>query len=822
VGNESARAVSRSQEKYQMAMRSHRSGDLKKAEALYQEILEEEKENPDIYLNLGQINESKGRLEEAKDCYEKALKIKPDFASAYNNMGIIFLRKEKYDQAKDYFEKTLSLNPKIPEAWNNLGLVFQYHKAFKDAEECYQKAIFLKPDYSEAYSNLGGTYIYLGNHTKAMNALQKAIALDPSNAGAYNNIGNIYKFKDQLKEAETYYIKAISYKQDFADAHNNLGNIYGNWGRIKEAISSYQKALTLNPEYKEAQSNLLLHLNYSSDHSPEEIFSEHLLFQRRFGDPLKSKIKPHFNDKTPDRKLKIGYISPDFRTHSVDSFLEPVLLNHDPNLFEVYCYSNTTVWDNMTRQLHSYADYWRLIAGLPDEQVSELIRHDQIDILIDLCGHTGHNRMILFAFKPAPVQATWLGYPNTTGLSTVDYRITDHYADPEGMTERFHTEKLIRLPECFSCFRAPAGTPDLDILPAIKNGYITFGSFNLFSKVTPQGIRVWAKILEKIPGSRLILKNAGLDEEEMKKTLYRIFGDLGISSNRIDLLGKDPSRRDHFQRYNGIDIGLDPFPYNGTTTTCDSLWMGVPVITLEGKTHVSRVGVSQLNNLQLTELIAKTPEEYVEIARRLSTDLDHLRKLREGMRERMAASPLMDAKKFTKNLENAYRGMWNEYVSREGKNRKRSFELLDKAQALLKEGKLGDAEKVYQELLLKEPQNIEVLHDLGIIAFQQGNHHLAVKYFLNVITIKPDHAVAYNNMGVVSYSLGSLTDAKACYESALKFRPDYAEAYHNIGTVFRDQGYTNEAIRYFQKALEFRSEYPEAKKNLEDLRCLMS
>ncbi|MFI5304245.1 MAG: tetratricopeptide repeat protein [Nitrospiria bacterium] len=803
--------------KYQKAMNYHRAGNLEKAKEHYIQILKEEKNNPDIYLNLGQIYEKNGQFSDAKLCYEKALEIKPDYASVYNNMGIIFLRQENFDLAKSNFDKALTLNPNIPEAWNNLGLVFQCRKEYREAEAVFQKAISLKEDYADAFNNLGGVYIYQGKKKEAMSCFEKSISLDPCHAGAYNNIGNLYRFNDQLKLAETFYLRAEKINPDFPDAINNLGSIYGLMGRIKEANSFYKKALILKPDYKEAQSNLLLNLNYSPDFTPQEIFAEHLLFEKRFGEPLKSKIRPHLNDQAPDRKLKIGYVSPDFRTHSVDSFLEPVLSNHDPDLFEVYCYSNSTVWDFMTRQLHSYADYWRIITGLPDEQASQLIRSDQIDILIDLSGHTGHNRMLLFAFKPAPIQVTWLGYPNTTGLSTMDYRITDQYADPAGTTEQYHSEQLIRLPETFSCFRAPGESPEIDTLPALKNGYITFGSFNILAKVTTQVISVWAEILKSVQGSRLILKTAGLNEAEIKKPLYKTFGDLGITSDRIEFLGKDASRRDHFQRYNAIDIGLDPFPYNGTTTTCDALWMGVPVITLEGRTHVSRVGVSQMSNLGLAEVIAKTPEDYVEIAKRLSNDTAHLRVLREGMRARMLSSPLMDSKSFTRNLEKAYREIWKEYVSRNGQKNAKALMAMDQAQSFLKEGRLDEARNIYHNVLLDDPQNIDALHDLGIIAFQCRNFKLAIEFFIKALTIKPNDPVGQNNLGVAFYELGFKKEAKVCYETAISVNPDHAEAYYNLGVLFKDLGDINEAKGFFQKTLELRPNYAGARENLNKL-----
>jgi predicted O-linked N-acetylglucosamine transferase (SPINDLY family) len=371
-------------------------------------------------------------------------------------------------------------------------------------------------------------------------------------------------------------------------------------------------------------------------------------------------IQPHSNDRSRERRLRIGYVSSDFRQHSVGYFIEPVLAHHNHDRFEIFCYSNDIKEDEVTGRLQSYADHWRRLIGLSDEQAANQIRADRIDILIDLSGHTRGNRLLVFARKPVPVQVTWLGYPTTTGLSTMDYRLTDGFADPVGMTEHFHSEQLVRLPECFSCYQPPEA-PEVSGLPAREKDYVTFGSFNNLAKINREVMAVWARILQAVPGSHLTLKNTGLGAGTVQQRVRETFMGLGVAPERLALLGNDPSSRAHLERYWNIDIGLDPFPYNGATTTCDALWMGVPLVALAGKTHAGRVGVSQLSNLELTELIGNTTEEYVAIATRLARDLERLSQLRAGLRARLAASPLTEAPRFTKNLEQAYLAMWKDW-----------------------------------------------------------------------------------------------------------------------------------------------------------------
>ena len=474
-------------------------------------------------------------------------------------------------------------------------------------------------------------------------------------------------------------LNMICEKETNAIALNNKGGQLLSQGMAKEAIDQYQMALVLAPEKPFIQSNYLYALNYQSTPDMEKIFAAH----KKFGEfhenvaaksaavqsPITSNaatstatsaaINSAINAVTTEQRLlRIGYVSSDFRHHAVSHFIEPVLAAHDKNKFQLFAYYHHTVVDDMTKRIQSHVSHWRSLVGKSDADIAAMIRADGIDILIDLAGHTATNRLPMFARKPAPLQVTWLGYPNTTGLSTMDYRVTDSFADPPGMTDAFHTEKLHRMPETFSCYSAPADAPAVSPLQAKRTGRVTFGSFNNFAKITAEVITVWSNILKRIPTATLFLKYKDLESVPMTQYIHNQFMTRGVLVSQLRIQGDDASHIEHMARYNNIDIALDPFPYNGTTTTLDALWMGVPVITLAGASHVGRVGVSQMSNLGLQELIAKNQDDYVNIAVELAGNIEKLSALRAGMRERMLSSPLMNVQRFTRNLEQGYEQMW--------------------------------------------------------------------------------------------------------------------------------------------------------------------
>jgi len=458
-------------------------------------------------------------------------------------------------------------------------------------------------------------------------------------------------------------LNMICEKETNAIALNNKGGQLLAQGMAKEAIDQYQMALVLAPEKPFIQSNYLYALNYQTTPDMGKIFAAH----KKFGEfhenvaakstALQSPITSNAATNA-QQPLRIGYVSSDFRHHAVSHFIEPVLAAHDKNKFQLFAYYHHTVVDDMTKRIQSHVSHWRSLVGKSDADIAAMIRADGIDILIDLAGHTATNRLPMFARKPAPLQVTWLGYPNTTGLSTMDYRITDAFADPPGMTDAFHTEKLHRMPQTFSCYSAPADAPAVAPLQAKRTGRVTFGSFNNFAKITAEVITVWSNILKRIPTATLFLKYKDLESVPMTQYIHHQFMTRGVLVSQLRIQGDDASHVEHMARYNAIDIALDPFPYNGTTTTLDALWMGVPVITLAGTSHVGRVGVSQMSNLGLQELIAKNQDDYVNIAVELAGNIEKLSSLRAGMRERMLSSPLMNVERFTRNLEQGYEQMW--------------------------------------------------------------------------------------------------------------------------------------------------------------------
>jgi protein O-GlcNAc transferase len=662
----------------------------------YQKALQVAPNFADVYYNLGSIFQDKKRHDEAISCYQKALQINPTDSDAYYNMGLVLQEKKQFDEAVTSYQKALQLNPNLADAYNNLGLSYREKGQFDEAISCYQKALQLNPNLADVYNNLGLSYREKGQFDEAISCYQKALQLNPNLADVYNNLGCVYTDKGQIDEAISCYQRALKLNPNLADAYNNLGLPYREKGQFDEAISSHQRALKLNPnladaynnlgciytdkgqideaeiwfrhaigmkqDFSIAYSNLLFTMEYNAHHDPRTIYLEHLTFSKKYAEHFASTIYPHKNNRDPNRKLKIGYVSPDFRKHPVSCFIQPILIAHNREYFEVFCYSNSLIHDEVTKRIQEYADQWRNIVGIADGELNELIKKDEIDILVDLAGHTARNRILLFARKPAPIQISWIGYLATTGLSTMDYKIADNYTDPPGKTENFYTEKLMRLPKSCLCYLPNRDSPEVGPLPALSTGLITFGSFNNFAKVTSEVFTLWAKILNELPGSRLILKGNSFHDNTTCQYAINMFTQRGIAPDRITLQPSDPSPK-HLESYNLVDIGLDTFPFNGATTTCEALWMGVPVITLEGTAYHSRVGVSLLSNVGLPALVAKTPDEYVELAVSLTTDIEKLSFLRTNLRDRMAHSPLCDAERFTVNLERCYRTMWETWCT---------------------------------------------------------------------------------------------------------------------------------------------------------------
>lgn len=576
------------------------------------------------------------------------------------NSAIDCLRSGDLERAEHIFREILKVQPNNVSALHFTGLIHYRRKEYESSIRYIQEALRFGPDYADAYNNLGIVLQEIGQLDEAIPSYQKAIQLNPNFDRAYYNLGTAFKDRWRINEAIAQYQKALQLNPYLFEAYNNMGLAFQDQGRLDEAEACYRKALQIKPDFPVCHSNLLLLMNYNSRNDVQAIFSEHLRFAKQFAEPLASAILPHTNDPTPGRRLKIGYVSPDFRRHSVNYFIEPVLTFHNHEQCEIFCYSDILRPDTVTERLTGYADHWRNIFGISDEEVAAIIRKDQIDILIDLAGHTAYNRMLMFARKPAPVQISWIGYPPTTGLSTIDYKIVDNFTNPSHKTEQLYTEKLLPLPESFVVYLPDKDSPEISPLPALSKGHITFSSFNNFAKITQEVVTLWAKILDKVPDSHMLMKWKSFSDTSTHEYAINMFMQRGIDAGRIILQSSEPPP-EYLLSYSSVDIGLDTFPFNGLTTTCEALWMGIPVITLAGTSYASRGGVSFLSNLGLSELIAETADEYVSIAVNLATDLNRLQALRKNLRNIMLNSPLLNHKRFSFHLEKLYHSIWDKW-----------------------------------------------------------------------------------------------------------------------------------------------------------------
>ncbi len=642
-----------------LGLLASRKGQLDAAVEFIQRAVRLKPDFAEAYANLGNIFKNLGQVDEAIAAYRQAVRLKPALAEAHCNLGNALQSKRQLDEAIASYRQAIRLKPGLAQAYNNLGNALKNKEQIDEAIVSYRQAIRLKPDYVEAHYNLGKALQYTEQLDEAIVEHGQAIRLKPDLAEAHCNLGSALQSKRQLDEAIASYRQAIRLKPDFAEAHAILGNALKEVGQIDDAIASYRQAIRLKPAYELAHSNLIYALHFHPGYDARMIYEEHRLWNEQHAEPLKRFIQPHTNDRDPDRRLRVGYVSPDFREHPVGRFLLPLLATHDPDRFAIFCYADVHLADRFTELFRQHASQWRNTFGLADERMAQLIREDQIDILVDLTMHAAMNRMLLFARKPAPVQVTYLAYCSTTGLDTMDYRLTDSHLDPPGGDDAYYSEESVRLPETYWCYPLDDQSPDVGPPPALGAGEVTFGCLNNFCKVSPDALELWIQLLRGMPNSRLILHaHEGSHRQRVRDLLER----QGIDPQRLNFVGKVPLS-DYLNLYRQIDIGLDPFPCNGGTTTCDALWMGVPVVTLGGQMAIGRGGVGVLRNVGLPHLIAQTPRQYVQIATDLAMDLPRLAELRRTLRPLMRASPLMDAPRFARNIEAAYRQMWRNWCA---------------------------------------------------------------------------------------------------------------------------------------------------------------
>jgi predicted O-linked N-acetylglucosamine transferase (SPINDLY family) len=560
----------------------------------------------------------------------------------------------RFKDSSELLQKVLALDPTNSLAKYHLGVIAGMNENFKDALTLIKAGIDGGVADAVAFFNFAAMNHHTLKYGEARIWYNRAIEKDPSYVVAINNLADIEYLFGNLSESEKLCRKAISLDNSFYMSWNNLGNTLKDQGRYAEAAASYSRVLELKPGYAAAHSNLLLCLCYDNTLSMQDIFEQHC----RFGETYTVKpsaLKTHSAKNTPDRKIRIGWMSADFRTHSVAYFIEPVLRHIDRSVFEVFCYSGVVNPDPVTQRMRAMADVWRDIWKIKDDAaIAAMIANDEIDILIDLHGHSAWNRLPVFQYRPAPLQITHIGYPFTTGLKTIDYRITDAIADPLGQ-DRYYTEKLFRLNCGFLCYQPPAEAPEITPQPPVTSrGYITFGSFNNLPKLGPDVKKLWSDVLKTVPGSKLMIKTKPMNDPEVRRKIENDFQELGIEPSRLVLTGHAGPISEHLSAYSGIDIALDPFPYNGTTTTCEALWMGVPVISLEGEHHSGRVSTSILARTGLKNLSVSTPEKYVSLAAFLAANPAYLASLRKSLRPAMMSSSLCNAPAYAECLKKAF------------------------------------------------------------------------------------------------------------------------------------------------------------------------
>lgn len=640
------------------------SGNLAEAGSICMQALKDESTRLEALFMLGNIRYVEKEYAEAAEWFSKACGEAPGVPVILNNLGLALMDSGRLEEAEKAFLDAVDLDAGYATAYYNLARVLEEMERIDEALFYYKKAIDCRPDHSDAYMNIGAIHAKEGRHESAIAAFEKGMESASDKSGFLLNLGTLHAKILEYEKALYYFGKCLELDSGNPRIYSSIGNVLGYIGMPELCADYFRKSIELASSEREKMvqhSCMLFYLHYSGKISAREIAAEHFRWGALYeGRPAQSQAGPE-KESSGTRPLRIGYVSPDFRIHAVVFFIQPVLASHDGNNFRVYCYSNVEKPDKITRQLREHPVIWRDIYGMEDEEALRLIREDGIDILVDLAGHSAHNRLTLFALKPSPIQVTWLGYPDTTGLRAMDYRITDAISDPSGLTEEFHTEELLRLPDSFLCYRPGGDFPEQGPSPCASNGYITFGAFNNFAKVTPEMMELWTRILRGVPTARLILKGGGMSQEGIRKRTKDFFVRAGIDPERIEVLGRAPSVVSHLEVYNRVDISLDTYPYNGTTTTFESLWLGVPVVSLAGMSHVSRVGASILTTAGLSDLVAYSDEEYVEKAVRLARDTRRVEELRSTMRDKISSSPLMDSERFTRNLEKAFKNIWDRY-----------------------------------------------------------------------------------------------------------------------------------------------------------------
>ncbi|HYD29373.1 MAG TPA: tetratricopeptide repeat protein [Azospirillaceae bacterium] len=658
-----------------IAATHHQQGRLDQAHGIYEKVLEVDPGNGDALYLLGILYRAQKHFDQATDLLRRAITVTPDRAVNHSALGNALRDQGKLEEAIAAFRAAADLDPGFVIALDSLAVANFALGRMAEVERAYRELVAQQPSYAIAWQGLGVVLKRQNRAAEAIEAYDRALALDPGNALTHYYRALALNVLDRCDEAFDSYRHAIVLKPDMADAYINVAHHFQDHRRLDEARLFYEKAIALEPDSSDVHSNLMLTAQYLPGASLDWLHHIHRRWNDRHGAPLKSTWQPFANTPTPERRLRIGFISADLGRHPVGYFMARVLRHLDAAQTEIFIYSDrvgpgaTTRRvpdpagrDGMTDHLQSLAHHWCDSVGLNAGELAERVRADGIDILFDLSGHTANNRLIVFARKPAPIQITWAGYVGTTGLEAMDYLIADRFHVPPEH-DRYMHEKVIRLPDGYICYQPPAYDLPVGPLPALERGPVTFGAYNNPTKLMPETIATWARILTRVPSARLIMRYRGLEKGRIRRWIQDTFAENGVETKRVELLQELPHDRLMASYGEEIDIALDSFPYSGGLTTCEAMWMGVPVVTRPGDIFASRHSFSHLSNVGLTETIARDLDEYVDIAVSLATDLPRLAAIRAGLRNRMAASPLCDGERFARNFEAAMRQIWRDWCA---------------------------------------------------------------------------------------------------------------------------------------------------------------
>ncbi|MCC7370359.1 MAG: tetratricopeptide repeat protein [Chloroflexi bacterium] len=641
-----------------LGLLAHQVGRPEIAVALIRQAIAVTADRPAFYLNLGAALQAQGQLAEAVIVCRQALALRPAYPEALNNLGVMLQALGRVDEAIPCFERAIALLPAYADAHFNLGAAFQADRQPERAVEAYRAALALRPAYPAALYNLGNTLCLLEQYAPAADAYEAVLALEPDHVQAHNNLGVALQALGERDRALVCFERTLQLDPAYTQADTNRAHLWRDRGRLDEASAVYRRVLAADPTDAQAHSCLLLVLDHQESVSAEQALAERRAWNLQHARALTLAAPPHPNDRTPARRLRVGYVSGDFYYHSASTAFLEIILNHDPSVVEAVCYATVAKSDAQTERIKSLVPRWRDITHLTDAEAAEQIRADEIDILVDLGGHSASGRLLIFAHKPAPVQVTAWGYVTGTGLDAMDYVLADPVVVPPD-AERWYQEQVVHLP-CFVTYGTVPHTPDIVPPPVLSRGTVTLGSFNRSIKITELTLDLWGRVLAAMPEARLLLKSPGLDDDDNRTRILAGLGRQGVAPARVEILGRTP-QSEHLAAYGQIDIQLDPFPHGGGATTFEGLMQGVPCVTLLGDRISGRVSASLLGQVGLEDLVAGTPEQYVEIVQRLAADPARLARERETLRQRVLASPMGNGPVYTRAVERVYRDLWERW-----------------------------------------------------------------------------------------------------------------------------------------------------------------